>query len=101
MTTETMSEIQSKSSSNKSGTSQQGEALDSRSIKSIQLADGWHNVTNCEVVPFAVGNSPVYSFFPTLKYRNEDQQEVYTPLKQILGYSQTPSSSAKRGSQQS
>lgn len=76
---------------NKTGSSQ-GESLDSRNIKSIQLADGWHNVSNCEVVPFAVSNSPVYQYFPTLKYRNEDDQEVYTPLKQILGFSQTVSS---------
>lgn len=84
MTTETMREIEKTSSS-------KGETLDSNEIKSIQLSDGWHNVKQCQVIPFAVSNSPVYSMFPTLKYKNESGQTVYTPLKQVLGFSREES----------
>lgn len=89
MTSQTMNQI------GQSGSSSQGESLDSSSIKSIQLADGWHNVSNCEIVPFAISNSPVYQYFPTLKYNNENNQEVYTPLKQVLGFSQEVSKSSR------
>lgn len=84
MTSQTMQQINKSESSN-------AESLDSSEIKSIQLSDGWHDVSGCEVVPFAVSNSPVYQYFPSLKYENEQGQTVYTPLKRILSFSQDSS----------
>lgn len=91
MGSQTMQEIENQSSN--------PETLDSMSIQSIQLADGWHNVSQCEIVPFAVTNSPVYSYFPSLKYQNEQGQTVYTPLKRILSFSSDLSTNQSSGSQ--
>lgn len=86
MGSQTMQDISSNKNSN-------AEALDSAEIQSIQLSDGWHDVSNCEVVPFAVSNSPVYKYFPSLKYQNEQGQTVYTPLSKILSFSADSSGS--------
>lgn len=85
-------------SSNKNSNAQ---ALDSGDIQSIQLADGWHDVSGCEVVPFAVSNSPVYQYFPSLKYQNEQGQSVYTPLSKILSFSADPSTQTSGQTRQS
>src|SRR3954451_15511662 len=48
------------------------EVMDAAAIKSIQLADGWHAVNNCEFTQFAVGkaHSPITpgKLFPALRY---------------------------------
>lgn len=67
-------------------------ALDVTSVRSIQLADGWHNVEECNFIQFAVGeaHSPVIptKLYPTLWYVNEFGQQTFTPLGSILSYSE-------------
>ncbi len=67
------------------------DALDTKEIRAIELADGWHDVTNCELVQFAVGeaHSPITpdKLYPVLRYRNESNKTVRTPLSKILSYS--------------
>jgi hypothetical protein len=61
-------------------------------LRSIELADGWHDVTGCELVQFAVGeaHSPITpsKLYPTLRYRNEAGKTVRTPLGKILSFSE-------------
>lgn len=68
------------------------DALDVKKIRSIELADGWHNVTNCEYVQFAIGvaHSPVNpsKYYPSLRYKNETNKTVRTPLSQIISFSE-------------
>ena len=67
------------------------DAIDTREIRAIELADGWHNVSNCELVQFAVGesHSPITptKLYPSLRYTNEFGKLVRTPLSKILSYS--------------
>lgn len=68
------------------------DGLNDKDIKSIQLADGWHNVQECELLPsFAVGRSQspltpnaTWTYF---RYVNEHGMEVFTPARAILGIS--------------
>ena len=68
------------------------DAIDVTELKSIELADGWHDVTNCELVQFAVGeaHSPITptKLFATLKYRDRSGKTVRTPLSQVLSFSE-------------
>jgi hypothetical protein len=72
------------------------DALDTREIRAIELADGWHDVTNCELVQFAVGesHSPITPdrLYPSLRYKNEFGKLVRTPLSKILSFSEEPQS---------
>ncbi len=67
------------------------DAIDTREIRAIELADGWHDVTNCELVQFAVGtaHSPITpdKLYPTLRYNNEFGKLVRTPLSKVLSFS--------------
>lgn len=67
------------------------DGFDVKSIKSIQLSDGWHNISDCTLVQFAIGesHSPMYpsKLYPTLRYKNENGTDVWTPLSNILSYS--------------
>lgn len=78
------------------------EGISPDNIRSIQLSDGWHNVTDVQLVQFAVGkaNSPISptKLYPTLKYRNEQNMQVYTQLRQILGFSEDQSRSSNTSS---
>jgi hypothetical protein len=69
------------------------EALDVKSIKSIQLSDGWHQVESCELVQFAVGvaQSPIspQKLYPTLRYRDKTSGAIVrTPISNILSFSE-------------
>ena len=68
------------------------DAIDTNDLRSIELADGWHEVTNCEFVQFAIGeaHSPITptKLYPTLRYRNEFGKTVRTPLSQVLSFSE-------------
>lgn len=68
-------------------------ALDVRDIRSIELTTGWHKVTGCELLQFAIGNShsPIspQKLYPTLRYIDEVGNEVYTPLAQVLSFSES------------
>jgi hypothetical protein len=70
------------------------DAIDTREIRAIELADGWHNVSDCELVQFAVGeaHSPITpdKLYPTLRYKNEFGKLVRTPLKNVLSFSEEP-----------
>jgi hypothetical protein len=70
------------------------DAIDVRQIRSIELADGWHNVSDCQLVQFAVGEakSPVMpdKLYPTLRYEDEFGTLVRTPLNKILSFSEEP-----------
>lgn len=70
------------------------DALDIREIRAIELADGWHNVSNCELVQFAVGeaHSPITptKLYPALRYKNEFNKLVRTPLNKVLSFSDEP-----------
>jgi len=70
------------------------DAIDPREIRAIQLPDGWHNVTNCELVQFAVGeaHSPITpsKLYPALRYTNEFGKLVRTPLGKVLSFSDEP-----------
>ena len=77
----------------------QVEGISPDQIRSIQLADGWHNVTDVKLVQFAVGkaNSPISptKLYPALQYRNEQNMQVTTALRQILGFSEDQSQGQK------
>ena len=68
------------------------DAIDTKQLRSIELADGWHETTNCELVQFAVGesHSPITPFklYPALRYQNEYGKTVRTPLNKILSFSE-------------
>ena len=70
------------------------DALDTKDLRAIELADGWHEVTNCEFVHFAVGEaqSPISpdKLYPALRYQNEFGKLVRTPLNKILSFSEEP-----------
>jgi hypothetical protein len=70
------------------------DAIDTREIRAIELADGWHNVSDCELVQFAVGeaHSPITpdKLYPTLRYKNEFGKLVRTPLNKVLSFSEEP-----------
>ena len=70
------------------------DAIDTRQLRSIELADGWHDITNCEFVQFAVGeaHSPItpVRLYPSLRYQNEYGKMVRTPLSKILSFSEEP-----------
>ena len=68
------------------------DAIDTREIRAIELADGWHDVSKCRIVQFAVSesHSPLAApnqLYPALRYENEFGQVVRTPLSKILSYS--------------
>lgn len=67
------------------------EGLDFKNIRSIEMTDGWHDITDCEFVQFAVGiaHSPMSptKLYPTLRYKNEYGRTTWTPLSNILSYS--------------
>ncbi len=70
------------------------DAIDTKQLRSIELADGWHDISNCEFVQFAVGeaHSPIVplKLYPALRYQNEYGKTVRTPLSQILSFSEEP-----------
>lgn len=70
----------------------QTSGLDVKSIKSIELPSGWVNVTNCQVTQFAVGqaHSPISlnKVYPTLRYKDQGGREIFTPLRNVLSFSQ-------------
>ena len=70
------------------------DAIEIRDIRAIELADGWHDVSECELVQFAVGeaHSPIMpgKLFPALRYSNEYGKLVRTPLKNVLSFSEEP-----------
>ena len=70
------------------------DAIDTKNVRAIELADGWHDVTNCELVQFAVGeaHSPIVpdKLYPSLRYQNEFGKLVRTPLGKILSFSEEP-----------
>jgi hypothetical protein len=69
--------------------------IDAATIRSIQLASGWQDVSDCEFVQFVVGtaNSPLTptKVYPALRYRTQGR-EVITPLHQVLSFSTQPQS---------
>ncbi len=70
------------------------DAIDTKALRSIELADGWHDISNCEFVQFAVGeaHSPItpVKLYPALRYTNEYGKVVRTPLNKILSFSEDP-----------
>lgn len=70
------------------------DGIDTKALRSIELADGWHDITNCEFVQFAVGeaHSPITPFklYPALRYQNEYGKTVRTPLDKVLSFSEEP-----------
>lgn len=70
------------------------DAIDTQEIRAIELPDGWHDIRNCELVQFAVGesHSPITptKLYPALKYQNEFGKVVRTPLRKILSFSEEP-----------
>jgi hypothetical protein len=72
------------------------DAIDTKELRAIELADGWHDISGCELVQFAVGeaHSPITParLFPTLRYQNEYGKTVRTPLNKVLSFSEEPQS---------
>jgi hypothetical protein len=70
------------------------DAIDTKDIRAIELADGWHDVQNCELVQFAVGeaHSPITPdrLYPSLRYKNENGKVVRTPLSKVLSFCEEP-----------
>jgi len=70
------------------------DAIDTKQLRAIELADGWHDITRCELVQFAVGesHSPITPFklFPALRYENEYGKTVRTPIGKVLSFSEEP-----------
>jgi len=67
--------------------------LDIKNVQSILLADGWHNVKDCEIVSgFGLGESHsplgISQFFDkALRYTNRYGNPTWTPLSNVLSYS--------------
>jgi hypothetical protein len=80
----------------RSSSSQTGEssfkALDVKRLRSIQLTTGWVNVKEASITHFGIGeaHSPVMpaKVVPTLRYRDQNGKQIYTPLSQILSFSE-------------
>jgi hypothetical protein len=74
-------------------------ALDAKSIRSIQLPSGWQNVSDCQLTQFAVGtaHSPISptKVYAALRYRDQSGRQVFTPLSQILSFSQDTGSNSR------
>lgn len=72
-------------------------------IKAILLTDGWHDVSGCQLVQFAFGesHSPITpsKLYPYLVYTDNDR-EVYTPISQVLSFDLTGSSLSQTGQTQ-
>ena len=70
--------------------SKTGQSLPVQQLTGILLADGWHDITNCEKIEFSVSSSPAtdgpYTFLKYQDYNNNDKNWVYTPFSQISGY---------------
>jgi hypothetical protein len=70
------------------------DALDTKQVRAIELADGWHDISDCELVQFAVGEaqSPIHpdKLYPALRYQNEFKKLVRTPLSKVLSFSDEP-----------
>jgi hypothetical protein len=68
------------------------DAIDTKEIRAIELADGWHDVMDCELVQFAVGeaHSPLApdKLYPSLRYTNEYGKLVRTPLNKVLSFAE-------------
>lgn len=64
------------------------QSLSTSQIKSIQLADGWHSVENCKLVPnFEITNSPATGQgYPYLSYTSQGKQ-VFTSLRNVISVS--------------
>lgn len=62
--------------------------LSSKDIQSIQLADGWHNVSDCELVSsFEITNSPATgNGYPYLKYKLNGKT-VFTSMRNVISVS--------------
>ena len=77
------------------------DVIDSKNIQSLELADGWHDVSKCQIVQFAVSesHSPLTTpnqVYPALRYTNEFGQTVRTPLSKILSFSEDPQQQLQR-----
>jgi hypothetical protein len=60
-------------------------------IKAILLEDGWHEVSGCELVQFAVAEamSPPapQRLYPALRYTGRGRgRGIITPLRQVLAF---------------
>src|SRR5438093_709709 len=60
-------------------------------IKSVLLQDGWHDVSNCELIQFAVAeaSSPPApnKVYPSLRFRDSrGGKTAITPLRQVLAF---------------
>ena len=68
------------------------DAIDVSQLKAVELPDGWHDITGCELVQFVPGepHSPMTptKLYPALRYRNEFGRTVRTPLSKILSFSE-------------
>lgn len=66
-------------------------AVNPATIRSIQLADGWHNIESCELIQYAVAvpHSPASpnALYAALRYTNEFGQSVVSPLRNVLALS--------------
>lgn len=74
-------------------------------IKTLRLSDGDHQVSDCRIVHFAMGEaqSPIKpaKLYPYLRYRDElTGQEFWTPWSAILGLSADEPSSSSRSAGQ-
>ncbi len=63
-------------------------------IKSILLADGWHEIANCELTQFGIGeaSSPPAptKLYPSLQFRDgKSSKTVIVPLSQVLAFEAT------------
>ncbi len=69
--------------------------LDAQSIRSIETATGWTNVSNCSFTQFAVGtaHSPLTptKLYSALRYTDDMGNDVITPLSQVISYSTSKS----------
>lgn len=69
--------------------------LDVKSLRSIELASGWKNVKDCQITQFAVGqaHSPISltKVYPSLQYTDQSGRTVFTPLRNVLSFSQEQS----------
>lgn len=61
--------------------------VDTSKVQRILLSDGWHDVRNCQLVPYSVGSSPQSDYRSALRFTDtKTNQEMIIDKRAVQGY---------------
>lgn len=61
--------------------------VDTNRLQRILLVDGWHDVKDCQLVPYSVGSSPQSDYRSALRFTDtKTNQEMIIDKKAVQGY---------------